>query len=183
MRPTSLLLLRRKAYWGFLFALKIRRLRPGANPRTWVPKASTPCSLIRAKNCGPIVVVAMRAVIFVLIASSSPLPRVSSPTQAAWNWHRMCTRVVLTRCFVNRTILFPISPALSITQQMLSGVMKSWYGCILESIAFLFQSASFYLRISGLFNSRLCSPRLSAHIASSVRRQFYVYKPEIKSGL
>ena len=29
---------------GFLrifFALKIRRLRPGANPRTWVPKAST----------------------------------------------------------------------------------------------------------------------------------------------
>ena len=23
------------------FALKIRRLRPGANPRTWVPKAST----------------------------------------------------------------------------------------------------------------------------------------------
>jgi len=26
---------------GFFFALKIRRLRPGANPRTWVPKAST----------------------------------------------------------------------------------------------------------------------------------------------
>jgi len=25
----------------FFFALKIRRLRPGANPRTWVPKAST----------------------------------------------------------------------------------------------------------------------------------------------
>ena len=24
------------------FALKIRRLRPGANPRTWVPKASMP---------------------------------------------------------------------------------------------------------------------------------------------
>jgi len=24
-----------------IFALKIRRLRPGANPRTWVPKAST----------------------------------------------------------------------------------------------------------------------------------------------
>jgi hypothetical protein len=23
------------------FALKIRRLRPGVNPRTWVPKAST----------------------------------------------------------------------------------------------------------------------------------------------
>jgi hypothetical protein len=23
------------------FALKIRRLRPGANPQTWVPKAST----------------------------------------------------------------------------------------------------------------------------------------------
>jgi len=23
------------------FALKIRRVRPGANPRTWVPKAST----------------------------------------------------------------------------------------------------------------------------------------------
>jgi len=25
----------------FFFALKIRRLRPGVNPRTWVPKAST----------------------------------------------------------------------------------------------------------------------------------------------
>jgi hypothetical protein len=26
---------------NMFFALKIRRLRPGANPRTWVPKAST----------------------------------------------------------------------------------------------------------------------------------------------
>jgi hypothetical protein len=30
---------RRKACWGF-FARKIRRLRPGANPRSWVPEAS-----------------------------------------------------------------------------------------------------------------------------------------------
>ena len=30
----------RKACWGFFFALKIRRLRPGLNPRTWVLKAS-----------------------------------------------------------------------------------------------------------------------------------------------
>jgi hypothetical protein len=37
---TALLPLRRKACWGF-FARKIRRLRPGLNPRTWVPKAST----------------------------------------------------------------------------------------------------------------------------------------------
>ena len=39
MGPTALLPLRRKACWGF-FALKIRRLRPGLNPRTWVLKAS-----------------------------------------------------------------------------------------------------------------------------------------------
>jgi hypothetical protein len=31
MGPTALLLLRRKACWGLFFALKIRRLRPGAN--------------------------------------------------------------------------------------------------------------------------------------------------------
>jgi hypothetical protein len=35
MEPTALLPLRRKACWGFF-----RWLRPGANPRTWVPKAS-----------------------------------------------------------------------------------------------------------------------------------------------
>ena len=40
MGPTALLPLRRKACWGF-FTLKIRRLRPGLNPRTWVLKAST----------------------------------------------------------------------------------------------------------------------------------------------
>ena len=41
MGPTALLPLRRKACWGFFSPLKIRRLRPGLNPRTWVPKAST----------------------------------------------------------------------------------------------------------------------------------------------
>jgi hypothetical protein len=41
MGPTALLPLRRKACWGFFFAPKIRRLRLGANPRTWVPKDST----------------------------------------------------------------------------------------------------------------------------------------------
>jgi len=40
MGPTALLPLRRKACWG-IFALKIRRLRPGLNPQTWVLKAST----------------------------------------------------------------------------------------------------------------------------------------------
>jgi hypothetical protein len=40
MGPTALLHLRRKAGWGFC-SPKIRRLRPGGNPRTWVPKAST----------------------------------------------------------------------------------------------------------------------------------------------
>jgi hypothetical protein len=40
MGQTTLLPLRRKSCWGF-FALKIRRLRPGLNPRTWVQKAST----------------------------------------------------------------------------------------------------------------------------------------------
>ena len=41
MGPTALLPLRRKACWGCFFALNIRRLRPGLNPRTWVLKAST----------------------------------------------------------------------------------------------------------------------------------------------
>ena len=41
MGQTALLPLRRKACWGFFSPLKIRRLRPGLNRRTWVPKAST----------------------------------------------------------------------------------------------------------------------------------------------
>jgi hypothetical protein len=41
MGQTALLPLRRKACWGFFSPLKIRRLRPGLNPRTWVLKAST----------------------------------------------------------------------------------------------------------------------------------------------
>jgi hypothetical protein len=41
MGQTALLPLRRKACWGFFSPLKIRRLRPGLKPRTWVPKAST----------------------------------------------------------------------------------------------------------------------------------------------
>ena len=41
MGPTALLPLRRKACWGFFRPLKIRRVRPGLNPRTWVLKAST----------------------------------------------------------------------------------------------------------------------------------------------
>jgi len=41
MGQTALLPLRRKACWGFFSPLKIRRLRSGLNPRTWVPKAST----------------------------------------------------------------------------------------------------------------------------------------------
>ena len=41
MGPTALLPLRRKACWGFFFALKIQRLWPGLNPQTWVLKAST----------------------------------------------------------------------------------------------------------------------------------------------
>ena len=40
--PIILLLFRRKACWGFFYRpLKIRRLRPGLNPRTRVLKAST----------------------------------------------------------------------------------------------------------------------------------------------
>ena len=38
MGQTALLPLRRKACWGFFFALK----NPCLNPRTWVPNASTP---------------------------------------------------------------------------------------------------------------------------------------------
>ena len=41
MGQTDLLPLWRKACWGFFSPWKIRRLRSGLNPRTWVPKAST----------------------------------------------------------------------------------------------------------------------------------------------
>ena len=41
MGQTALLPFRRKAGWGFFSPWKIRWLRPGLNPRTWVPKAST----------------------------------------------------------------------------------------------------------------------------------------------
>ena len=42
MRPIILLPFRRKACWGFFYRpLKIRRLRSGLNPRTWVSEAST----------------------------------------------------------------------------------------------------------------------------------------------
>ena len=41
MGLTALLPLRRKACWGFFSPLKIGRLRPGLNPRTWVLKVST----------------------------------------------------------------------------------------------------------------------------------------------
>jgi hypothetical protein len=41
MGQTALLPLRRKSCWGFFSPWKIRRLRPGLNPRTWVLKAST----------------------------------------------------------------------------------------------------------------------------------------------
>jgi hypothetical protein len=40
MGQTALLPFRRKACWGFFRPKKIRRLRPGANPRSWVPEAS-----------------------------------------------------------------------------------------------------------------------------------------------
>jgi len=40
MGQTALRPLRKKACWGF-FRSKFRRLPPGANPWTWVPKAST----------------------------------------------------------------------------------------------------------------------------------------------
>jgi hypothetical protein len=40
MGQTALLPLRRKACWEF-FRPKNRRFRPGLNPQTWVPKAST----------------------------------------------------------------------------------------------------------------------------------------------
>jgi hypothetical protein len=41
MGPTALLPFRRKSCWGFFRPEKIRRFRPGLNPRTWVLKAST----------------------------------------------------------------------------------------------------------------------------------------------
>jgi hypothetical protein len=41
MGPTALLPFRRKACLRIFPLLKIRRLRPGLNPRTWVPEAST----------------------------------------------------------------------------------------------------------------------------------------------
>jgi hypothetical protein len=41
MGPTALLPLRRKACWGFFRPENSWQLRPGLNPRTWVPKGST----------------------------------------------------------------------------------------------------------------------------------------------
>jgi hypothetical protein len=41
MGQTALLPLRRKSCWRFFSPWKIRRHRPGLNPRTWVLKAST----------------------------------------------------------------------------------------------------------------------------------------------
>jgi hypothetical protein len=41
MGPPALLPLRRKGCWGFFSPWKIRRLRPGFNPQTWVLEAST----------------------------------------------------------------------------------------------------------------------------------------------
>src|SRR5215468_4707289 len=41
MGQTALLPFRRKACLGFFSPEKIPRLRPGLNPRTWVPEAST----------------------------------------------------------------------------------------------------------------------------------------------
>ena len=41
MGQTALPPFRRKARWGFFSPWKIRQLRPGLKPRTWVPKAST----------------------------------------------------------------------------------------------------------------------------------------------
>ena len=41
MEQTALLPFRRKACWGFFPPWRIRRFRPGLNPRTWVPEAST----------------------------------------------------------------------------------------------------------------------------------------------
>ena len=48
MGQTALLHFRRKTCWGFFSPWKIRRLRPGLNPRTWVPKASTLYKFSRA---------------------------------------------------------------------------------------------------------------------------------------
>ena len=41
MGPMALLPLWRKVCWGYFSPWKIWRLRPGLNPWTWVPKAST----------------------------------------------------------------------------------------------------------------------------------------------
>jgi hypothetical protein len=42
---TALLPFRRKACWGFFCPKKkIRRIRPGLNPRTWVPEVSMLCT-------------------------------------------------------------------------------------------------------------------------------------------
>jgi hypothetical protein len=60
MGPTALLPFRRKACLRIFLLLKIRRLRPGLNPRTWVPEARPPkplkvllawCTVFRFKKC------------------------------------------------------------------------------------------------------------------------------------
>jgi len=49
MGPTALLPLQRKACMRIFSPLKIRRLRPGLNPQTWVLKASTQKKYINKK--------------------------------------------------------------------------------------------------------------------------------------
>ena len=45
----------RKACCGFFFARKIRRLRPGSNPRCWVPEASMLTTRPPKPHCGTFV--------------------------------------------------------------------------------------------------------------------------------
>ena len=89
MGPTALLPLRRNARWWLFLPLKIRRLRPGLNPRTWVPKASTLPLDHRSRFISKVTIILLRdgiSQILVGISSStttSPVVSVGSKTRLA----------------------------------------------------------------------------------------------------
>ena len=93
MGPKALLPLRRKACAEDFFALKILRLRPGVNPRTWVPNASTlpldhrSRSVTRFTNCS-----ALKMEVGRLVQRSSD--HLSPHITTVWNLEISCIQIL-----------------------------------------------------------------------------------------
>ena len=103
MGQTALLRFRRKAPWGFFSPWKIQRLRPGLNPQTWVPKATTLPPDHRSRYIGCII-----------WAVSLLCPRGLSPTSCS---------VVLLPCPYTKKINSVSSPLLNISNCLSGNTM------------------------------------------------------------